>query len=99
MAWLVTLCCGMLRRGSHHRVGTEADQRGRGGMNTAVLVSAGLGELVCGELVRGKACCVLAFNHTRAGTVPDRRGRCGMHFVLVCYVAAMSVKAGSVAIG
>jgi hypothetical protein len=57
--------------GHHHRVGTEADQRGRGGMHS--------GELVLVESVRGKACCVLASNHTRAGTVPDRRGRCGMN--------------------
>jgi hypothetical protein len=38
-------------------------------------------ELVRGESVCGKACCVLASNHTRAGTVPDRRGRCGMNYV------------------
>lgn len=79
---------GLLCRGNHHRAGTEADQRGRGGMKS--------GEMVRGELVCGKACCVLAFNHTRAGTVPDRRGRCGMNqglfrrgwirLVVVCHV-------------
>jgi hypothetical protein len=62
---------GLVWQGNHHRVGTEADRRGRGGIRS--------GEPVYGESVCGKACCVLVSNHTRAGTVPDRRGRCGMN--------------------
>lgn len=62
--------CGLLCRGNHHRAGTEADQRGRGGMKS--------GEMVRGELVCGKACCVLASNHARAGTGLDQRQRRGM---------------------
>jgi hypothetical protein len=54
------LCQGMQRqcrlgRGNHHRAGTEADQRGRGGIKP--------GEVVCGESVCGKACCVLEKPH------------------------------------
>ena len=89
MAVQVVLFQFRLRHGNHRRAGTEADQRGRGGMNH---VKAGNGRSGCcwsrfdanrfvpvgsGGASLGEA--EQVFNHAREGTVPDQRGRCGMN--------------------
>ena len=81
--WRANVGSGLLCRGNHHRAGTEADRRGRGGMHLCLvrfrqlvqvrIRSVGAGYVVfrCGSFRQS--------NHTRAGTVPDQRGRCGMN--------------------
>lgn len=76
MAWQVVLCSGMFRRGNHHRAGTEADQRGRGGIFLAMRGQSGCGGSMSGAYRR-------VLNHARAGTGLDQRQRRGMYQVMV----------------